>query len=100
MKKFRFNFSILKLPKHQRFNYVPLFYDPVTEDLNNRIALAESRLRQEEKIAQKDPEAAALYRERISSAYTQRRRRLQQTSLIRMIIVLVLTLVCLFFWVV
>ena len=30
-----------KVPKHQRFEYTPRFYDPKKEDLQNRVAAAQ-----------------------------------------------------------
>lgn len=35
--------SIIKIPKHQRFNIMPRYYDPVKEDMEQRI----SRIKQE-----------------------------------------------------
>ena len=41
MKKFP---SLIRLPKHKRFNFEPRYYDPVKEDIENRIAQIKSEM--------------------------------------------------------
>ncbi len=45
MKKFP---SLIRLPKHKRFNFEPRYYDPIKEDIENRIAQIKSEMGQAE----------------------------------------------------
>ena len=38
--------SLIRLPRNKRFNFEPRFYDPVKEDIENRIAQIKSEMNQ------------------------------------------------------
>jgi hypothetical protein len=40
--------SIVKLPKHKRFEYVPRYYDPIKDEINQKIAQAKRELEAEQ----------------------------------------------------
>lgn len=42
-------FTAFKTAKHQRFEYIPRYYDAVKEDIENRTALIESDLNYQKK---------------------------------------------------
>ena len=39
--------SIIRLPRHKRFNFEPRYYDPIKEDIENRIAQIKSEMTEE-----------------------------------------------------
>lgn len=43
-------FSLFNTPKHRVFNYKPLYYDPVKEELQERIKAAEEAMRKGEDL--------------------------------------------------
>ncbi len=55
--------SLIRLPKHQRFSYQPRHYDPVKEELDERI----SRIRQE--MGQQDAEEGTRAHSAISGSF-------------------------------
>jgi len=75
--------SIIKIPRHQRFNVMPRYYDPVKEDLEQRI----SRIKEELKSGEKDE---GEFPSRITGAFkgriTQRRERITRTGLLQFFI--------------
>jgi hypothetical protein len=81
-----------KTPQHQRFNYIPRFYDPQKEELAERV----SRIKQEiekEKGIQNEP-----YRSRLSGAFQAARKRSNpasasgNTTMLRLAVLLFLTM--------
>ena len=44
MALFNIKSSFLKTPRHQRFSFVPLYYDADKEELEKRVKLAESEM--------------------------------------------------------
>ena len=80
--------SIFRIPRHQRFQYIPRYYDEVKEDLEKRTA----RIRREVE-REGETERSTDHRSRISggfSRYHESRRQDRNTSLMQLIMVLVL----------
>jgi hypothetical protein len=76
--------SLSKLPKHKRFNIEPRYYDPVREDVENRI----SRIRSEMNISEKTDN---YFGSKLSGAFERRRTQAQQSNILQMIIFLFLS---------
>jgi hypothetical protein len=62
--------SIVKTPRHRRFGYEPVFFDPVKEDLDQRVQDIEQRLKAEKEGI--DPEGID-YGVRISQSFRYQR---------------------------
>lgn len=76
--------SIFRLPRHQRFNIEPRFYDPVKEDLDKRT----SRIRQELKLEREgkgNPNS-------IRSAFAQRRKEHKSANMTQLLMVLIIAI--------
>lgn len=62
--------SFVRLPRHRQFNYEPKFYDPVQDELKERIKLIQSEMAiQNNEATQED---RAMYAARISEAFKTR----------------------------
>ncbi len=70
--------SFIRLPRHQKFNYDPRYYDPVKEDLDRRISLAKK---------QTSDDTNDSNRERISAQWRRTERNSQKASVRQLIIV-------------
>ncbi len=70
--------SILRVPKHQRFRFEPRYYDPVKEDIEQRISKAKQELAAERR--EMDAELSDQHTTRISDAFARRRQRQPVTS--------------------
>jgi len=84
--KFR---SIVKLPNHKRFNFSPRYYDPIKEELEQRISLIESDM--------KKGNSADVVKSRISNSF-ERRRRTEKKSSVLIRTALVAILLVLFYY--
>lgn len=82
-----------KTPTHQRFNYIPRYYDPKKEEMEER----EARIRRELKLDAEN-EGSGGYRSRISGSFHAARKRSKQSggslnaTLLRLGIILFLVL--------
>lgn len=86
--------SIVKTPRHRRFGYEPVFYDPVQEDLEQRVQDAERRIKAEKEGIDTDN---IDYGTRISQSFRQQRGKASiwngfasSTAFIRMLIAFLL----------
>jgi len=57
--------SFLKIPKHQRFRFEPRYYDPVKEEIEQRVSRIQKEISDDDSIDDN-------YRQRISSSYQRR----------------------------
>ncbi len=87
-------FSIVKTPRHRRFGYTPVFYDPAMEDLEQRVQEAEARIKAEKEDL---PLNYDNHGNRISSAFRRERQKpniwkgfTSSTAFIRMLIAFML----------
>lgn len=83
--------SFIRLPRHQRFQYEPRYYDPVKEDLEQRTKFIKKQLTEESNES---------HRERISAQWQRKERQSQKSSVLQLIIlaVLVTTVVAYFYF--
>ncbi len=63
-----------KTPSHQRFNYIPRYYDPVKEEMKER----EARIKRELKLEQE--QGPGDYRSRIAGSFQSARKRSKQSK--------------------
>jgi hypothetical protein len=69
--------SIIKIPKHQRYNVEPRYYDPVKEDISQRT----SRIKKELEFDVKgEDETEANYQSRISGSFSGRINKKEKSS--------------------
>jgi hypothetical protein len=61
--------SLVKLPSHRTFDYQPRYYDPVKEDLRNRVKAAEAEMQ-----AQKNQENSFRNGSALKGAFQKNRR--------------------------
>ncbi|MFY0653097.1 MAG: hypothetical protein JXQ96_13740 [Cyclobacteriaceae bacterium] len=73
--------SIIKTPRHNRFNYEPRHYDPIKEEIEEKFKAVR---------AQKENANAADYQSNISAAFRKRQQKGRQASAIQMIIAVLL----------
>ena len=61
--------SILRVPRHRRFNIQPRYYDPIKEDIENRTA----RIKREMELRNSDEEGTgeSTYQSRISGSFSR-----------------------------
>ncbi len=86
--------SIVKTPRHRRFGYEPVFYDPAQEDLEQRVQDAERRIKAEKEGIDTDN---IDYGTRISQSFRRQRGKTSifqglasSTAFIRMLIAFML----------
>jgi len=82
-----------KVPEHQRFNYVPRYYDPKKEEMQERVARIKREVELEKGMARENE--ANDHRRRMAGSFQASRRRTQnapdlQTPLLRLGILLFL----------
>lgn len=63
-----------KAPQHQRFNYVPRYYDPVKEEMKERMDRIQKELDLERGVVNNETSEAG-YRSRIAGSFQAARRR-------------------------
>ncbi len=82
--------SFIRLPRHQKFQYEPRYYDPIKEDIERRISLAKK---------QHSVESNADAKERISAHWKRNERSARKASVLQLVIlaVLVSTVVAYFY---
>ena len=78
MKKFP---SIVKTSNHNSFSYEPRYYDPIKEEIDDKIRSA--------KLASKDPEIAAA-NSNISKAFQRRVQKNHQSNVMQLLIAILL----------
>ncbi len=74
--------SIIRTPKHNRFSFEPRYYDPIKEEIEEKLKQA----RQEKHGGENNSSHAS----HISAAFGKRQQKRNQTSAIQMIIAIVL----------
>ncbi|MDH5475072.1 MAG: hypothetical protein OEX22_05215 [Cyclobacteriaceae bacterium] len=81
--------SILKIPKHQRFNVEPRYYDPVKEDISQRT----SRIKKElEASDNKETESENEYKTQIAGSFSGRIvKRDRSANFFQFLLIIVLT---------
>ena len=77
--------SIIKTPKHNRFNFEPRHYDPVKEEIEEKFRAYK---------ANKDLNKNERSTSNISAAFSKRQRKNSQASAIQLIIAIVLMVTC------
>ncbi|MDW7695312.1 hypothetical protein R9C00_28010 [Flammeovirgaceae bacterium SG7u.111] len=87
MKKFP---SFLKLPSHTRFEFTPRYYDPVKEEIEMKIEMAKRQ------HAKGDPDHHLDVKTRISESFTRKRNEQNQSLMIKLFIVVLLTLLAVY----
>jgi hypothetical protein len=92
-----------KAPQHQRFNYVPRYYDPAKEEMKERVDRIQKELDRERGIVSHELENG--YRSRIAGSFQAARKRSKpqqqgKETLMRLGIILFLTifLIAFFQW--
>lgn len=65
-----------KAPQHQRFNYIPRYYDPQKEEMKER----EARIKRELKLEKEQELDSGDYRSRISGSFHAARKRSKQSG--------------------
>jgi hypothetical protein len=76
--------SLTKLPKNKRFYIQPRYYDPVKEDIENRV----SRIKAELKLPENDHYS---FSSKLSGVFERRRTQSQQSNVLQMVIFLLLS---------
>lgn len=76
--------SLVRLPKHKKFDIEPRYYDPIVEDIKNRTALIEQELKQEKA----DLKSSKIKGSFIKSSTENDKRR----TLVQLVVILGLTL--------
>lgn len=66
-----------KAPKHQRFNYIPRYYDPSKEEMKERVERIQREIDQERGSK---PETSGGYKSRIAGSFQAVRRRSKPTQ--------------------
>lgn len=66
-----------KAPKHQRFNYIPRYYDPSKEEMKERVERIQREIDQERGSKPKTTEG---YKSRIAGSFQAARRRSKPTQ--------------------
>jgi len=59
--------SLIRLPKNNHFDFEPRYYDPVKEDIENRIALIKSEMEEDKNVEYKPNLTGAFTRNRKSN---------------------------------
>lgn len=82
--------SLIKIPKHQRYNVEPRYYDPVKEDIEQRT----SRIKKELEIEKNDKtDRGVLHKTQISGSFSGKIiKRERSASFFQFILIIVLTL--------
>ena len=75
-----------RMPRYKRFDFTPRYYDPVKEDIQNRMTRIEGELRTME---------AEDHRRQIQHAYSSRLRRNKSTDFMQLVLILIF--LCTFF---
>jgi hypothetical protein len=82
--------SFVRLPKHQKFHFEPRYYDPIKEDIEQRINLVKN---------EKSHEGNTKTSERISAIWERNKRQSRQSSIRQILIMFILVSgVCLYFY--
>ncbi|MFM5960810.1 MAG: hypothetical protein ACKOQ2_27295 [Dolichospermum sp.] len=86
---------VTKAPQHQRFNYVPRYYDPAKEEMKERVERIQKELDRERGVSTEVTETG--YRSRIGGSFQAARKRSKPQqqgteTLMRLGIILFLTL--------
>ncbi|MFM7858671.1 MAG: hypothetical protein ACKO96_43820 [Flammeovirgaceae bacterium] len=84
-----------KAPQHQRFNYIPRYYDPAKEEMEERVNRIQKELDRERGVVSQELERG--YRSRIAGSFQAARKRSKpqqqgKETLMRLGIILFLTL--------
>ena len=74
--------SIIKTPKYNRFNFEPRHYDPIKEEIEEKLRMAK---------AQKEFDSSTTgYQSSISAAFSKRQKKNSQSSTLQLIIAIAL----------
>jgi hypothetical protein len=79
--------SFFKTPKHRRFQYNPIYYDPQKEELQNRIRTIEDEIKAE-KEGMEFERNSTLKRGFLKRSYFPEIKRKKQVSNLRLVIIL------------
>jgi len=71
--------SLTKIPKHQRFNFEPRYYDPVKEEIKERTR----QIRREVEQSQAEKDDLFKYRSTIARSFSRRSRRNTQANFLQ-----------------
>lgn len=73
--------SLSRMPRHKRFNFEPRYYDPIKEDIKNRIERIKGEI---------DDVSRQNYREHIKSAYESKMSRSHSGSVSQLILIVIM----------
>ena len=76
--------SIIKIPQHQRFNIQPRYYDPVKEDLEQRVSRIKKELKDEDSI---EGDVSPQLRGAFKGRFYERRATASNTTLLQFFII-------------
>ncbi len=73
--------SLFRIPDYKRFNFEPRHYDPVKEDIKNRVARIKADLSEE---------PLSTHRQSIHEAFQKRDRQIKRVNLMQMILIIIM----------
>ena len=85
--------SIFRIPSHQRFKIQPRYYDPVKEELDQRIARIKREIQ-----SKKNPSLTDDFETSIRGAFTSRRNVRKKSASVSFIQSLIVVILIGFFW--
>lgn len=75
--------SLFRTAKHQQFKFEPRYYDPIKEEIDQKLAAAKHEL-------QKEKSGDSNYQSNISAAFKRRQKAQSQTSVVQLLIAVIL----------
>ena len=72
--------SLVRIPKYNKFNFEPRYYDPVKEDIENRTRLIKSELEAHGKLS---PNDRARFRSEMEQTFSRRAAQDQKSTLMQ-----------------
>ena len=80
--------SLVRLPKYNKFNFEPRYYDPVKEDIENRTQAIRAELEAHERINRINPDDRARFRSEMEQAFTRRAGQDRKSSIMQVVFIL------------
>lgn len=82
--------SIMRIAKHKRFQFSPRYYNPIKEDIENRTALIEQDIKEEDRQQMNADKRSEMFRSKLQHSMQRRGRQDRKAFLIQAMIAAIL----------